>query len=51
MALDIQRVLIGVGAVKENDHRVLHRRSSDEGRQPTTLQQERSNQDDDDDWD
>ena len=50
-ALDFQRLLVEVGAIKENDMRVLHRESSEEGLTARNLRQGNINSNDDDDWD
>ncbi|MCJ1410526.1 hypothetical protein MMC19_004611 [Ptychographa xylographoides] len=48
---DVQNLLVDLGAVKENDHRVLRKKNYEAA--PTSLRQgtTATNEDDDDDWD
>ncbi|MCJ1331337.1 hypothetical protein MMC10_008027 [Thelotrema lepadinum] len=48
---DVQNLLVEVGAVKENDHRVLRRESSTDDHDSKTLRSGKLKYDEDDDWD
>ena len=48
--LDLQQLLVAVGAVDVNDYRALQPRSS-ENRESKNVRQTKSRDDDDDDWD
>ena len=47
----MKNLLVEVGAVKENDHRVLRRKSSIDEHGSKTLRSSKFRHDEDDDWD
>ena len=52
-SIDLQSLLVEVGAVKQNDLRVLRSEQTENGQWPSDLQRSdvSANADDDDDWD